>query len=57
MSGASWRAFEVIQKDCTIDGMNIVTVRAWDARNSLVETPKHVKIVNIADGGRQRAVI
>ena len=33
------------------------TVRAWDAQNSLVEMPKHVKIENIADGGRQRAVI
>ena len=33
------------------------SVMAWDAGNPLVETPKPGTIVNIADGGRQRAVI
>ncbi len=28
----------------------------WDAGNSLVETPKRGRIMNMADSGRQRAV-
>ena len=50
---APFRLRRLLKQD---SGFGLSVHRHWDAGNPLAETPKPGRIVNIADGGRPRAV-